>query len=152
MDESNPSVGEKVDQVAGKVDLTHKDNREIIALLTRMLDSAATRETELKTAFAEVTKSLREMTAAFRKQSEDVAKVLNLRQRVRELEDDLEKARTESAEAAEKLAEALAAAERQNQLARAKLEWVIKGLLYIVGPSVAGLVGIAVLAIFGSGG
>lgn len=142
MTDSPGDVAAKVDGLSGQVGLTHEDNRKILELLAQLVADGAKREADLRSMLREVNASLKEMTAAFREQSETVGKVLDLRQRVRALEDELEREREANREEREKLAEMFRQAEAKNSLARAKID----GILKIATPIVVAL---AVAAAFG---
>ena len=150
-DSPSEDVGAKVDGLSGRVDLTHSDNREILRLLTKLVEDGAKRETDLRSMLREVNGSLKEMTAAFREQSETVGKVLDLRQRVRDLEDELERERETNRIEREKLAELFREAEEKNNLARSQLGGLLKILLY-GGGAVAAAVALAVVGLVGPAG
>ena len=145
MTKSPGDVAAKVDGLSGQVGLTHEDNRKILELLAQLVADGAKREADLRSMLREVNSSLKEMTAAFREQSETVGKVLDLRQRVRELENELEREREINREEREKLAEMFREAEEKNSLSRSWLNGIVK----IGGAALAGAATIALIAILG---
>lgn len=113
-------------------ELNAANDREILKVLTQILEGARHREQELHDTLEKVTKSLEAMTRAFEKQGEAVSRLLDLRNRVKDLE------------------LALAEEQRKNQEVRTKL--AIFGKVFWPGvTTVIGAAAMALLALMWSG-
>ena len=67
--------------------LLHSDNREILRTLTSLLESSKERDDLVRTQLADMSACVRELTAAVRKQNEQMGAVDRLRDRVEKLEE-----------------------------------------------------------------
>ena len=86
MADSSGGKSAELSALRGAAEAAAANDREILRVLTQILEGARHREQELHDTLQKVTTSLDGMTDAFREQSEAVAKLLDLRNRVRDLE------------------------------------------------------------------
>lgn len=125
MADSSGGKSAELSALRGAAELSAANDREILKVLTQILEGARHREQELHETLQKVTASLDGMTDAFREQSEAVAKLLDLRNRVRDLETSLAEER------------------RLNRDMRTKLQLIGKMAWQVGGPVLA-LIGVGV--------
>ena len=103
---ADSSGGKSADLSAlrGAAEAAAANDREILRVLTQILEGSRHREQELHDTLAKVTTSLEAMTTAFEKQGEAVGKVLDLRTRVKDLEVALAEERRKNQDVRTKLA------------------------------------------------